>query len=373
MYSREEKGIIIKFLKAGANIYSINNAYGIPIDVLERWKKEIEIRKNINFYLRQRKFEEAKRETDKLEGEENEGIRRHMLVKIASIQGDNQEKLRLLKEMLELKQVSHKDLKDLLRLAVSDGDIETEQKALYRLLELRPTDMYIIRRLISIAREQGNQDERKRLLYLKIERIGADEITLLNLMRIVEKEKDLAELRRLGEMVLGINPRNQEAHEILDRNNIIDVKQTSGMSTLEQEMLRAEETSDAELTPIIKARKIIYESEDVAKGAEEIKELLEGQSPTDVALTLAEFYVHVGMPQRAEKSLKSYKKTLDRASEAGDIRLVNQAIELSKNTRTTQFSWKEFWNAKESQEIPIAPDSPKTKKAPTAPGDDGER
>lgn len=67
------------------------------------------------------------------------------------------------------------------------------------------------------------------------------------------------------------------------------------------------------------------------------------------------------MRQRAEKSLKAYKRT----QEGGNgTRLVNQAIEIIRNKNALQYKWEEFWNAIEENK----------KQFPSAPGeDDGER
>lgn len=63
------------------------------------------------------------------------------------------------------------------------------------------------------------------------------------------------------------------------------------------------------------------------------------------------------MRERAEKSLKAYKRTLEGRN---SIRLVNQAMEIIRNKNALQYKWEEFWNAIEENK----------KQFPSAPGED---
>lgn len=95
---------------------------------------------------------------------------------------------------------------------------------------------------------------------------------------------------------------------------------------------------------IEKMRKLIYESEDVLQTAKEIKEQMEGAEAADLQFLLAELYFHTGFTQRAQKSLKAYKKELGEAGQS--VKLANLGLAVAMNSRTNKFNWDEFWRRK---------------------------
>lgn len=101
---------------------------------------------------------------------------------------------------------------------------------------------------------------------------------------------------------------------------------------------------------LVRARTLIYEGEDVIQIAEEVKRLMEGEPKEDLQFLLAELYYHTGFTERAQKSLKAYKKELGEAGES--VKLVNLGLAVAMNSRATRFNWDDFWRRKAELERP---------------------
>ena len=106
----------------------------------------------------------------------------------------------------------------------------------------------------------------------------------------------------------------------------------------------ATDTGEERRIALAKARQAIYENENVIQVAEEIKVLMEGEEIADRNFLLAELYLHTGFSQRAQKFLKAYKRELNEAGKS--VKLVNLGLEVVLNSRSTKFSWDEFWRRK---------------------------
>lgn len=114
--------------------------------------------------------------------------------------------------------------------------------------------------------------------------------------------------------------------------------------TKEPQFEVAVDTREERRLALTKAREAIYDNENVIQVAEEIKVLMEGAEIADRNFLLAELYFHTGFSQRAQKSLKAYKRELKEAGKS--VKLVNLGLEVVLNSRSTKFSWDEFWRRK---------------------------
>lgn len=261
-------------------------------------------------------------------------------------------------------------------------------------LQQDPNNLQAIKTMIKISRREGNPSEERRYLYRRLNLEASNPKIVMHLIRLAKANNNFKEVNKLRGIIKQMKLENDNAIRgaihmaAMDKDNITTsilaaklrefTKRKLGMSleeaneqrkviqptqakTLEQEMLERAETKESE-NPIQKARKIIYESEDILQDAETIKALLEGQDKTEATLVLAELYFHTGMKQRAAKSLKEYKRTLDLVTDRSDIRLVNQAMELTVSAKTLPHKWEEIWRTIEESK----------KTFPTAPGDDDE-
>lgn len=328
MYSFEEKERIIELLKTGTSIEEIHNTYGIPMNTLNEWQGETIIRKKIKMLRAEGKLDEAEQEVENLTGEHTEQIKRSIQIGIVKARKERAKRRGNLTE------------ENLYR--------QKQKELLEEQIKKQPNDTMAISSLIAIAKEEKDKGREKILLYRLIQFEPDNIKVILELIRIAISEGDMQEIRRLQRILLDIDSENKKILKMLNKNGIEVNPETP--ETIQLPEIETLNLSEEEETPIQKARRLIYESEDIEKGAEEIKEILEGQPPTDVAIVLAELYFHLGMTERAEKHLKAYKKTLDKTTNAGDIRFVNQVMELARNKKTPEYKWKEFWVAKQGIE-----------------------
>lgn len=260
-----------------------------------------------------------------------------------------------------------------------------KQKAL-DILEQEPDNLEAIKDMIKISRKEGNADAEREYLYRRLDIETNNSKVAIMLIRIARANNDFNEFKALkdkianmeltnvsqikGALRMASEDKDDELEGILSikLSRAIKMKKRAAngeskeadMQVRQLEML-GEEGIEEPQTFVERARRIIYENEDAAKGGEEIKALLEGQDSTEVALILAELYFHTGMRKRAEKSLKAYKKTLDGEAKASDIALVNQAIEIARNTKALPYKWEEFWRAREQKHKAL----PEEKRKPT--------
>lgn len=248
-------------------------------------------------------------------------------------------------------------IKAMIKISRREGDLSEERRYLYRRLELEASNPKIVMQLMKIARANNDSSEVNKLRSIIKQMKFKDDRQIKAAIAMAVSENDsiarailAAKLREFTKRKLGMSL--EEANE---QRKVIQPTQAK---TLEQEMLERAETKESE-NPIQKARKIIYESEDILQDAETIKALLEGQDKTEATLVLAELYFHTGMKQRAAKSLKEYKRTLDLVTDRSDIRLVNQAMELTVSAKTLPHKWEEIWRTIEESK----------KTFPTVPGD----
>lgn len=374
MYTFEEKEKIIECLKKGTTIEKLHITYQIPVHILYEWQEEMHIRRKIKMLRQEGRLDEAEQELEKLPGGNSNPIRLSIQIGIAKARkkeaksvGDisrereyREEQKRLLKIQLKNNPNNMLSISSLIVIAREENDKTTEYNLLERQLEIDPNNEVAIMGLISLNTGSKRREKRKELLYRLLE-LRPDSIkTMITLIRIAEDEGNIEEIERLAGIVLNLEPQNQKVISILHQNGIdIEKVVKETVQDLGEEVLG----SLGKETAVQKARRIMHESDNPEQAAEEIKSLLEGQSPTDVALVLAELYYSSGLKTRAEKYLKAYKKTLDVASNVGDIKVINQAIELARSNNTQAFSWNKFWQTEEKA-VPEMPE---------APGDDGER
>jgi len=123
-------------------------------------------------------------------------------------------------------------------------------------------------------------------------------------------------------------------------------RQTKGNRRAKKESIREvlAKYPKPEKSAVEKARALIYEGEDIIQMAEEIKELMQGETEENLQFLLAELYYHTGFTQRAQKSLKAYKKELSKAGE--NVKLVNLGLAVAMNSRSAKINWDEFWRKK---------------------------
>lgn len=251
--------------------------------------------------------------------------------------------------------------------------IEIKKQKALDILEQEPDNLEAIKDMIKISRKEGNTDAEREYLYRRLEVETNNAKVTIMLIRIAKANNDFDEVKALkdkianmeltnvsqmkGALAMAAEDKDEELKEMLGNklNRAIKIRKEAAkgeikeadvqVRQLKRKMLGREETQ----TFVEMARTIIYENEDVEKRGEKIKALLEGQDSTEVALILAELYFHTGMRERAEKSLKAYRKTLEGGAKASDIALVNQAIEITRNTKALPYKWEEFWRAREQK------------------------
>lgn len=251
-------------------------------------------------------------------------------------------------------------IKTMAKISRKEGNTREEQRYLYRRLEVEPDKPKILVQLIRIAKNSNDIEEirrlRRQLKSMKTSK--ASEIKAA--ISISSADKDIVSCKILHNQLVELTKRNfgMSLQEAAEETKTIQPRQ---VRTIEQEMMEKANKQEPE-NPIQKARRIIHESEDISQDVETIKALLEGQDQTEVALVLAELYFHTGMRERAEKSLKAYKKNLDLVADRSDIRLVNQAMELTRSTKTLPYKWEEIWRTIEERK----------KTFPSAPGGEDE-
>lgn len=138
------------------------------------------------------------------------------------------------------------------------------------------------------------------------------------------------------------------------------------------------------MSPVERARSLIYSNGDIIEVGEQIKENLEEEEEEiNIVIVLAELYYKAGLKERAKKELGGYKKTLDPKMQAAEIKQINKAIEVVKNSKTQKLNWDILWDQRHSQGddeinnnasiIQAVVTVPEAPEAPTSPGDDGGR
>ena len=309
MYSFEEKEKIIEKMKQGNNVEELYTEYGIDKTTLYKWEEEMLLRRRIKQLRQEGNLEEAKKETEKLNDKNSEIIKASILIGIARAEGDKETEEKMLNRQLELVPNDIISIIGLTVIAREKGDIRREGELLERQLKIRPTDDIAMKRLVVIARTEGDIEKERKFLTRLLKLNPDDEKAMKSLIRIEDK---YAKFKK-----------EKEKKEIAKMFS--DVLETSKLQ---------------------QARKVIYEESDAGRCAEKIKELLEGESGTDRELVLAELYLKSGLINRAQKSLKAYKNTLDQETQKMDIKFINKAIDLVLNPKTKRFGWKEFWIAK---------------------------
>lgn len=342
MYTFEEKERIIELLKNGTSIEDLHRIYNIPMPILHNWEEEMRIRRRIKNLRILGRFYEAEQELEKLTGENTEPIRLSIQIGIAKGRKER---------------------------AQSIGDVSKErkyrqkQKELLQIqLEKQPDDVIAINGLIAIAREECDLKTERRLLRKQL-KINPNNIAAMRtLLHLVGEDEKRRIMRRIQKV------QKSDKSETDSPTIIANDGENNGKVRME-ELHKEEGTREQEKeTPAQKARRILRENTDIEKTAEEINEILQGQSSIDVALVLAELYYCSGLKDRAQKHLKAYKKTIEKTTDSIYMGVVNHAMELARNNNTPRYKWDEFWQKVESiqniQKGPVLPEIP---------GDDGNR
>ena len=257
MDEKTQKVMVMNLFKEGYSAQGVHNRFDMPMDLLSKWEEEYEIRRHIKSLIIEGYFDEAKKEVERLEGDENETVRCSILTKIASLDGDVEEKKRLLDRHLELEPNNTTVMTYRMDIAKKEGDFKTFKELLYRKLSVQPHNTRIRSALIGMATNAKDFEERERLLYEQLEYESDNVETLLNVLRCANhhNHKDIDELIKLGEKILAIDPENQEAKYILERNsidlnNVAGNKRTRGFiwrqSMKAKEMLEAQAVTSSE-------------------------------------------------------------------------------------------------------------------------------
>ncbi|MCI9365600.1 MAG: hypothetical protein HFJ54_03105 [Clostridia bacterium] len=235
----------------------------------------------------------------------------------------------------------------MIKISRQEGNTSEEQKYLYEKLRVEPNNPKITMLLIRLARANNDSKAIKRLRTIMRTMTITSKGQIRGAISMAAADKDSISA---GMLISKLNIQMKEKSETglkeieEPRRRLEPIR----IRTLDQEILEKTNKQEKE-TPIQKARRIIYESEDISKDVEKIKALLEGEDKTEVALVLAELYFHTGMKRRAEKSLKMYKGTLEDVKDRDSIKLLNKAIELTKARKTLPYKWEEIWAAIEEK------------------------
>ncbi len=252
MDEKTQKVMVMNLFKEGYSAQGVHNRFDMPMDLLSKWEEEYEIRRHIKSLIIEGYFDEAKKEVERLEGDENETVRCSILTKIASLDGDVEEKKRLLDRHLELEPNNTTVMTYRMDIAKKEGDFKTFKELLYRKLSVQPHNTRIRSALIGMATAAKDFEERERLLYEQLEYETDNVATLLNVLKCVNQHspRDIDELIKLGEMILAIDPENQEAKYILARNSIdlrnsAEGKRTRGF--IWRQSMKAKEIPEAQV------------------------------------------------------------------------------------------------------------------------------
>lgn len=269
MDEKTQKVMVMNLFKEGYSAQGVHNRFNMPMDLLSKWEREWNIRKNINNLIIQGYLDEAKKEVERLEGDENEIIRCSILTKIASQEGDVEEQKRQLDRHLELEPDNAMIITYRMDIAKNESDFETYKKLLYRKLSVQPHNTRIRSTLIGISARTRNLEERERLLYEQLEYEKDNVETLLNVLKCANQHspRDINELIRLGEMILAIDPENEEAKYILARNsidlsNVEGGKRTKGF--IWRQSMKAKEMPEGQAVASTEATSSVQEVSEVS-------------------------------------------------------------------------------------------------------------
>ena len=291
MYSVKEKEEVIKMFKQNEDINTISLKSNVSKSTLYCWKKELDIIKEAKKLARKDKYKEAEDKINELTSKNSQILRLSSLVTIARIEKDIKKEKELLKQLLEIDSNNVKAMSSLIRIAREEGNIEEEKRLLNRILELEPENIRAMSNLERIARKEGN------------------------------KEK---------------------ANEWHRRLHSVKEKQIGDTDDIERQMM--EETREINVdNEVGKIRDKIYKSSNILDELEEIKKDIDELEDRTVAeIILAEIYSITGFGERAYKSLQRYKKGQKELLSKDDLKSINKAIELAKNSRDCKVKLK--WN-----------------------------
>ncbi len=278
----------------------------------------------------------------------------NMLIGIARNKKDTVKELELLERKLKLRPKNMRTIARMINIVREKGDRDKEKELLERILVIDPSDIKALSSLINIAREEGNKRKEKQLLERQLELEPNNLIVLSSLIRIATERGDLFTRKELLERQLAISPDNER----IIKNLMSTERQLENMVEYKKELDKNEEQKieDAMLqnqekeTPVQRARKMIYDSQDKIGELENIKELLEEETGENREFVLAELYFSSGLMERAQKLLGKYKKSLDPDKDKVQVKLVKKALSLAMSKKTRKFDWDEFWEAKEKFE-----------------------
>ena len=325
MYSVKEKEEVIKMFKQNEDINTISLKSNVSKSTLYCWKKELDIIKEAKKLARKDKYKEAEDKINELTSKNSQILRLSSLVTIARIEKDIKKEKELLKQLLEIDSNNVKAMSSLIRIAREEGNTEEEKRLLNRQLEVNPDNIIAMLGLAKIEREEGNIEEEKRWLNRILELEPDNTIAMSSLERIVRKKGN-----------------KEKANEWRERANDIKEKQIGNTDDIERQMM--EETREINVdNEVGKIRDKIYKSSNILDELEEIKKDIDELEDRTVAeIILAEIYSITGFGERAYKSLQRYKKGQKELLSKDDLKSINKAIELAKNSRDCKVKLK--WN-----------------------------
>ncbi len=345
MYPVEVKKRAIEMLKSKSSVKDIVKELGVSETTVYRWKKELRKRRRIKRLSVEGKLKKAESEVAELKGKSNEPIRNSLLAMIERRKGNIAESKRLEEKVLEQEPDNLRTVYNLIEIAIAEGDIEREKQLLELKLKINPKDVKAMTKLASLIRktEKGTgKTTREKELIEGALNLEPKNIILLNWLIDIavqegDEERQLQLLQREAETLKEILDENQNDEKTKKKLKGINerIRQLNKRQAIAFEEKVNENSAD------IKAiRELIYESNDALKVAEQIKEMYGEEQSVDRELILAELYYNLGLVDRARKSLKSFRDTLQDVS---DIKRISQAIRLVQSGKTRRLDWEGMW------------------------------
>ena len=268
-------------------------------------------------------------------------------IRIARAEGDKKTLKKWLDKQLEIEPNNVIALRNRAILAMQEGDLNTEKELVDREMQLSPDDMILMITRLKLARKLKDRETEKIMLQKILEVEPNNILTLIGLGTIAIEEKDAKTHKEITKRILELDPKNKKGKEW--QKKLEGIVLSKPLYTEVERNLLSKEQAEGNLSTLEKIRKLIYKNNIKDSDLDEINDLLEGVDETTRILVLAELYFTLGIPMRSEKSLKVYKRKLEKAESKSenDIKLIKRALELVKGKKTKRYNWDNFWQEKD--------------------------
>ena len=371
MYSYKVKNEIEERIKANEDLEQISKDTQISISTLNKWKKEIEIRKKAKRLIKEGNIEEARIEINKLSPKSNRIVILSLEMLIAKQKGNQEEEKELLEKILKVENDNVQVMISLIGIAIKEKNRNREKELSEKILEIEPNNVIAMYTLTKIAREEKNRNREKELLE-KILNVDPDNArTMINLIIIARKEQNKKREKELLEKILKLEPNNvitiysliriakeernkDREKELLEKVLKIEPDNVKAMNSL-RSIAEEERNKDRKKEPIVRVESIkLDETEDdfeeifTEKNKEldaigKARKLIEKSDSKDM-LNKIEAAFKAKIYKHSEGYLKLHKKELKEDKIALDT--INKALRIvqTRNKLYDPLKWKRIYN-----------------------------